>query len=72
MWHNIKNGRPVKPGIYVVAEFVGDTMVNFNPDYAYLEGYWGPNKVGWAEKFEVTHWMSYREYRDCIERIPRG
>lgn len=71
MWHSIDN-KPTLDGIYVVAQFDGDKMLNLNTNYARAEGYWGPNNIGWCERFPITHWMSYAEYRAILENTPRG
>lgn len=70
MWHNIKN-KPTQEGLYVVAQFEGDKMVDFHPEYALIEGYWGPNNIGWSQRIEVTHWMTRKEYREHLENAPR-
>ena len=70
MWKSISN-KPTKDGIYVVARFEGDTMVDYDINWALCEGYWGPNNIGWQERIEPTHWMSRQEYRDALAKLPR-
>ena len=69
-WRSITK-RPTEPGLYVVAKFEGDKMVEFCPDWACIEGYFGPNKNSYCGSKDMTHWMPYREYRRALERLPR-
>ncbi len=70
MWHSIQN-KPKQEGLYVVARFEGDKMIDFHPEYALLEGYWGPNNVGWSVRINVTHWMTREEYKRHLAEIER-
>lgn len=70
MWRSIKT-KPTEPGIYVVARFEGDKMTDYDTNWAYLDGYWGPNNIGWQERISPTHWMPIAEYRKALEDIPR-
>ena len=74
MWKSIKYP-PTKSGIYVVAEFKGDEMVDFSTDYAlineYREHYWGPNKTTGFSNINVTHWMNWKTYKQILSSIQR-
>ena len=68
-WKSIEH-KPTKPGIYVVARFEDGKMVDYDINWAYLDGYFGPNNVGWQERIEPTHWMSRDEYRTALGNLP--
>lgn len=71
MWHPIEE-KPVKVGIYVVARFEGDSMIELDTNWAFCDDYFGPNNVGWQVRIKPTHWMTYTEYRAVLENTPRG
>ena len=75
MWKSIEIP-PTESGIYVVAEFKGDEMVDFSTDYALINEpnepyYWGPNKFRFSSSLNVTHWMKWRTYKKLLESAPR-
>lgn len=74
MWKSIKIP-PTESGLYVVAEFKGDEMVDFSTDYALInesgEHYWGPNKITGFSNINVTHWMSQKTYKQILSSIQR-
>ena len=70
MWRSIKV-KPTEPGLYVVAKFVGDEMVDFCTDWACLEGYFGPNSAAYCGGRDMTHWMPRKEYRALLASVPR-
>lgn len=70
MWKSIKN-KPQKEGLYVVAKFDGGTMVELSTDWACIEGYFGPNKASYWGSYDMTHWMTYAEYKKILEQLPK-
>lgn len=75
MWKSIKLP-PTQTGIYVVAEFKGDEMIDFNLDYALINApdepyYWGPNRVMSQSSINVTHYMSYKAFKQMLGNLPR-
>ena len=72
MWKSIeKHPHPTKPGVYVVARFEGGKMVDYDTNWAYIEGYFGPNNVGWQARIVPTHWMSRKDYRGLLEKAKK-
>ena len=74
MWKSIeKHKTPERMGIYVVARFEGDKMVEWSDNYVFYEGGWSPNNIGdpTAIVRNFTHWMSYADFRSILERTPR-
>lgn len=72
MWKSIKkHPHPTQEGVYVVARFVDGKMVDYDTNWAYIEGYFGPNNVGWQERIEPTHWMSRADYRQVLSDAPK-
>ena len=70
MWHSIDN-KPTKPGIYAVAHFEGGKMISVNPNWAFYDGFFGPNSRGFSERIVPTHWMPIAEILETIENIPK-
>lgn len=70
MWRSMKEP-PTVAGVYVVAKFVGDEMVEFSTDWACLEGYFGPNSASYWGARDMTHWMSWKDYRSVLASLPR-
>ena len=72
MWRDIRNGIPEEDGLYVVARFEGDKLLEYNLEYAKLDGYFGPNKLmGGLNRVNYTHWMRWVDFREllrCCER----
>ena len=70
IWKSIKE-KPTQEGIYIVAEFDGDKMVNLHTNWAFYDGHLGPNNLTWSAPIRPTHWMSYADYRRALELLPR-
>ena len=70
LWKSIKE-KPTEPGIYVVARFEGDEMVEYDTNWACVEGYFGPNNQGWQVNIHPTHWMTAAEYRSFLATAPK-
>ena len=63
--------KPTEQGLYVVAKFEGDKMVEFCDEWALIEGYWGPNRRSYCGSYDMTHWMPRADYRRILETTPR-
>lgn len=75
MWKSIKIP-PVHTGLYVVAEFKGNELVEYNLEYALINEpgephYWGPNKIMGQSQINVTHWMSRNDFKRMLESARR-
>lgn len=71
MFWKSNNTKPTEPGIYVVAEFQGEKMVELNTNWARTEDYWGPNSAAYCGHIHVTHWIAYADYRRLLETQTR-
>ena len=71
LWKSIKDHKPTEEGIYAVAVFDGDKMVEFWHDWAKCEGYFGPNKLPYFGRKDITHWMTQAEYYEALAAIPK-
>lgn len=72
IWKSFKkHPMPKTWGIYVVARFEGDKMLDFDTNWAFIEGYFGPNNLGGQENIQPTHWMTRKEYRAMLEGATR-
>ena len=68
MWRDIRNGIPEEDGLYVVARFEGDKLLEYNLEYAKLDGYFGPNKLmGWVDFRELLRCCEREEYHETEE-----
>lgn len=69
-WRSIKKGWPKEYGIYAVAKFVDGQMVEFCPDWARIENYFGPNNAAYWGALDITHWMPQKEYLAALAALP--
>ena len=72
-WENI-NVKPTIEGLYVVARFEGDKMIEFSTNYIYLKEMGStlfPNTPGTGLEKEPTHYMTYKDYRMMLEALPK-
>ena len=71
VWKSIQDHKPTEEGIYVVAKFEGDKMVEYSTAWCLAEGYWGPNSASYWGARDMTHWMTAKEYRQALAALPR-
>ena len=69
-WHSMEV-KPTEPGLYAVAKFEGDKMVEFCPDWACYDGHFGPNRAGYWGSLDMTHWMSHEDYFRALESLKK-
>ena len=71
VWRSINN-KPQHMGLYVVAHFKGDNLIEFSTDYCVLTpGYLQPNAEYGPGISKITHWMPYSDYRTLLSNVPR-
>lgn len=68
MWHSFKE-KPTKDGIYVVAKFDGDRLVELCTQWCVLDGVLMPNTIPYFGSRDMTHWISQSEYYRVLENL---
>ena len=71
MWQS-KKVKPTKEGIYVVAEFRDNKLIDFSTHYCYVKDIADELiKNCPCETVNFTHWMHYSDYRKVLENLPK-